>query len=920
VESSSAAPSPSPSGSSPSLADAYRLYVRQQALINTKVGCLLVVFLMPAGSLLDYFVYPQLLGWFFVLRMGASLAAAAIFASLFTEIGKRSVPWMGVVVPLIPVVSIAGMIAVQEGFASPYYAGLNLVLLAVGAVLHWTVRESVIACLLVIVIYVAAGLAHIGLFGGEPVDAKVLFNNFYFIALMDIIVVVGTYFAERQRSREFALRFELDANRAQLEENNQKLKELDELKGRFFANISHELRTPLTLMISPLETILTRYKTSLDPGAVDLLQTMQGNGLRLLKLINDLLDLVKLESGVLKVHREPVRLEPFIQGLASPARQLAAKQKVDLVVNVAPEIDAVMIDRDKFEKIVTNLQFNALKFTPSGGRVELKLTREGQDLVLRVSDTGIGIAAKDMPKMFSRFFQVDSSSQRKYQGVGIGLALVKELTELHGGTVGVDSVEGKGTTFTIRMPYLEADPALATAGRDLPGAGAGPVSGDAAGAENGVATPGSVSSAEWLSNLYHRANLFAGTAPDKTTAPRPAPAAQNGRHEYTALIADDQPDMLKFISSELAHHYNIVPVTDGQEAVEQAAICQPDVVLLDMMMPRKDGIQACREIRASPATQSVPVILITAHVDEETKLKALKAGASDFLPKPFSTTELHVRVRNLAEFYDYQRRLARQNVELETAIEKLKETESQLVQSEKLASLGRLSAGIIHEINNPLNFVTTGLFTLRGKARLIPDGERDDYAEILKDVEDGIIRVKSIVTDLRTFTHPGGVGGDEVLVADVVNSALRLLSQEWRDRVEVRLDLAPGQTILGEKNKLIQVLVNLLQNSLDAVAAKRYQGERPRIEIIGRVENEGQLSRLIVRDNGEGIDSAVLDKVFDPFFTTKDVGQGMGLGLSICYRIVRDFGGQISVRSERGVTTEFALEFPVKPAVLALQP
>jgi C4-dicarboxylate-specific signal transduction histidine kinase len=397
-----------------------------------------------------------------------------------------------------------------------------------------------------------------------------------------------------------------------------------------------------------------------------------------------------------------------------------------------------------------------------------------------------------------------------------------------------------------------------------------------------------------------------------------AGASEKKSHEFTALIADDQPDMLKFISSELSAHYNIVAVSDGQQAVDKAAVCGPDIVLLDMMMPEKDGLQACREIRAAPETRAVPIILITAHVDEETKLNALRAGASDFLPKPFSTTELHVRVRNLVDSLEFQRKLARQNQVLESTIDHLKETESQLVQSEKLASLGRLSAGIIHEINNPLNFVTTGLFTLRGKARLLPDVERDDYAEILKDVEEGIIRVKSIVTDLRTFTHPGGLEVDAVNVAEAVNSSLRLLSQEWKGRVEVRVDLTSGQVVWAEKNRLIQVLINLLQNSLDAVRNKAFPEGRPLIEIIGSVDD--QVSKLVVRDNGEGIDSKVMDKVFDPFFTTKDVGQGMGLGLSICYRIVRDFGGRISVRSELGNYCEFTLEFPAKPADSVLQP
>ncbi|MGH2349410.1 MAG: hypothetical protein ACRDFT_08105, partial [bacterium] len=214
---------------------AFRAYAHQQRIANTRVGCILVITLMPAGSLLDYFVYRDQLWPFFYLRLAAAAAAGIILAFLHSELGKRSARWLGVVVPLIPVVSIAGMIAAKEGFASPYYAGLNLVLLAVGAVLHWTVLESCVAVLLVLLIYVGAGLWH----GATP-SVGVLVNNFYFIALMDVIVVVGTWFAEKQRLREFALRFELDASRKKLEESIEKLVQLDEAKSRFFANISHE--------------------------------------------------------------------------------------------------------------------------------------------------------------------------------------------------------------------------------------------------------------------------------------------------------------------------------------------------------------------------------------------------------------------------------------------------------------------------------------------------------------------------------------------------------------------------------------------------------------------------------------------------------------------------------------------------------
>jgi two-component system, sensor histidine kinase PhcS len=272
-------------------------------------------------------------------------------------------------------------------------------------------------------------------------------------------------------------------------------------------------------------------------------------------------------------------------------------------------------------------------------------------------------------------------------------------------------------------------------------------------------------------------------------------------------------------------------------------------------------------------------------------------------------TYFHSRVR-VREFVS-RSELDKSRRALEASLQQLKENEMQLVQSEKLASLGRMSAGIIHEINNPLNFATTGLFTLRKKGKHLAPEQQADYAEVLTDVEDGLKRVQNIVSDLRMFTHPNTEQLDPVPVTEVLTPALRFLSNESRDTVQIEQKLTANQTIWANKNKLIQVLLNLLQNSIDALKTKKFSvAEKPTIWIEGRVEN-GQ-SVLSVRDNGTGIDAKNLDKIFDPFFTTKDVGAGMGLGLSICYSIVQEYGGKISVKTEPGKFCEFTLEFPVK--------
>jgi signal transduction histidine kinase len=883
------------SGASNSTLEVHRAFAehdREVTINNFKVACLIGAVLMPCGYFMDRHKYPSLVGHFLVLRVLSSVLIGLFLGILLTPFGRRHYRFLGITLFMVPASLIAAMIYATHNPGSSYYAGLSLVLLALAFVLHWTFRETSVAASLVLILYLGASLPN------DPAqDIGEFANNLFFLGSAALVAVIGSYFHSKTRFREFALRFELDKNRSALEESNQKLLELDQIKSRFFANISHELRTPLTLLLAPLETLLHRFNGSLDEETRNMLVTMHSNGMRLLKLINDLLDLVRLESGRMEVKREPLEVAEFVKGLASAARQVADDKRLRLETFVDPAVGTVLADRDKLEKVVLNLLFNALKFTPAGGRVELRAEKRGEALMLIVSDTGMGISEKNLPHVFDRFWQADGSSKRKYQGVGIGLALVKELVEIHGGKVTVQSQEGKGTTFTVTLPYQKAVPA------QTPKPEAAPETAPAKAAGGGTVT-----SEEWLANLYRRAELFPALTPLQESL-RPVETSGNGSLP-TILVADDEPDMLRFLKSQLSLHYRVLEAVDGQQAIEKASQFLPDIILLDMMMPEKDGLQACREIREHTPTQSIPVVLLTARADEETKLAALSAGASDFLTKPFSTTELHVRIKNLVESHQYQRKVSKQNQVLESTIEQLKETETQLVQTEKLASLGRLSAGIIHEINNPLNFATTGLFTLRNKGKHLAPEQQEEYADILKDVEEGIKRVKSIVSDLRMFSHPETESRDQVEVPEVVAAALRLLSNEWKDKVRIEQKLAEHQTVWANKNLLIHALLNLLQNSIYALKTKSFEKEQPTIWIEGRLERDRSL--LIVRDNGTGIEEEHLSKIFDPFYTTKDVGEGMGLGLAMCHRIVQDCEGRISVRTEPGKFCEFTLEFPAK--------
>ena len=871
----------------PEVLQAFLAYERDERINNTKVGCILVASLMPAGSFLDFFAYPSQLNDFAVVRLACSAFAIALLIWLYSPLVKRYPNALGNMLALVPSAAIAWMIAVTEGFNSPYYVGLILVLIAIGAVLRWTLYESLVATLAIFVLYVGAGL-----WRGQVVDLGEVFNNLFFLLLMGVIVVVGAYFQHQQRFREFALRHELDQSHSMLEESNLKLRELDEVKSRFFANISHELRTPLTLVIAPLDKLAVQLQKLGDEQVNSLLSTMQANGMRLLKLINDLLDLVRMESGQMTVDRIPIDLSNFISGMIQAVSGAVEDRGLRTEMRVADEINRVMADSDKLEKILLNLLFNSIKFTPAGGLIKVAATKEKDVLFITVRDTGMGIEKEKLAYIFDRFWQADTSAKRKSQGAGIGLALVKELVEVQGGSVSVESREGEGTQFTVQLPYLESDEPIEDQTKEV-----------------SVGTPEAVPSSngkneEWLRMIYRRAELFPSMQTLRETIRQPDYFKHGTKPKV--LIADDEPDMLSFLNSQLNEHYIVYEAVDGAQAVEKARQFLPDVILLDMMMPEKDGLAVCRELKGHTPTRSIPVVLLTARADERAKLSALEAGASDFLTKPFSSTELQTRLGNLVVSYHYQRELTKMNADLENSLEELKETETQLVQAEKLASLGRLSAGIIHEINNPLNYAKTGLYVLNSIGDSLEPEAKEEFKDIFTDVQDGIDRVANIVSDLRTFTHPDTRQRDLAPVNDIVQAALRFLSSEIKDNVDIIQDLPEDMTIYANPNQITQVLLNLIQNAIDALRQKEFSDDEPTVTISGN--NSNGTCSIVVRDNGPGIPEENLGRIFDPFFTTKEIGQGMGLGLSICYRILEQNGGQIRVHSRLGEFSEFTLE------------
>lgn len=710
------------------------------------------------------------------------------------------------------------------------------------------------------------------------------------------------------RSRELA---EVNQN---LREANLRLGELDAAKSTFFSNVSHEFRTPLTLLLGPLENALVRDPPQVAPEEI---RTMHRNAVRLLRLVNSLLDFSRIEAGKMRLSFSPTELSKLTAGLAGSFQSLMDDAGLRFVVECLPLPELIYVDHAQWEKIVLNLISNAFKFTFQG-EIHVSVGWHGDHVEFTVRDTGIGIPEVEIPHLFERFHRVEDAKGRSFEGTGIGLALVHELVHLHGGSVRVESTLGEGSTFTVSIPvgsaHIPPDALSATSNREA----------------SGVSINPRVEARQWLEQ---EAEEWQGDVPSSTDGGPAESTSQPGEARNRILVVDDNTDMRDYVATLLSPFWEVETATNGALALASARRSRPDLVLSDVMMPVMDGVTLLAELRNDPATSLVPVILLSARAGEEARIEGLETGADDYLVKPFSARELLARVnthltmaavrRNAAQT---ERELAETRAQLIAELEQtnrslvdsynqLASTQAQLVHSAKMASLGELVAGIAHEINNPLAFVKSHLGTVRRVMSSIESnvsvggaasGDRDNWSKMhsrLMEIDGGVGRIQELILKLRTFSRIDEGQRKVASIRECVDSIRTILQHRIGSGVHLVLRLDGPDLVDCFPSLLNQALMNLVTNAIDAVA------EDGTI-VIASEETAGEF-RLSVSDTGPGVPESLRQRILEPFFTTKPVGRGTGLGLSIAYSIARKHGGtlEISDAPERGAV--FTLSFPI---------
>ncbi|PRP88229.1 response regulator receiver ATP-binding protein [Planoprotostelium fungivorum] len=653
--------------------------------------------------------------------------------------------------------------------------------------------------------------------------------------------------------------------------------ELDREKTAFFSNMSHEFRTPLTLMLGPLDDLLQLDRNTPILHVEDSLQLIRRNSGRLLKLVNNLLNFTRIETGRMQLNMQPTNLCGAVMDFVSIFRSACEKSGLELIVNKSEREEIIAADINIWETIVYNLMSNALKYTMSGS-ITVNIQQDDREFTFGVTDTGVGISQEDQKKVFERFYRVAHAAGRSHEGSGIGLSLVRELVELHKGKASLTSLPGRGSTFSVTIPCTLSphapSPLLSHA--------------DNQHADIDLMLPSDSSSSK--GDHSSQAHSSRGDDISNDILPR-------------ILVVDDNSDMRGYLCKLLTGIGRMETARNGQEALDacKPGTIQPDLILSDVMMPIVDGLELLQRLRANVHTENIPIILITARTGEDSRHLGLGLGADDYMLKPFSALDLKARVISKLKLNEMRKESNRREL-LRLQAEKVNHSKDLFI------------ASLSHEMRTPLAPILLMIQDIL-LDHTLSTTNRDTLNLMNKNIKTEIQLIDDLLDVTKTtkdkmVLHTQMADGRELMDHTISNLRIDFTEKNQEvtfacthDRVDIEADSV----------RLQQIYWNLLRNAI------KFSPEHGKIQVT--MTTEGDQMIVTVTDHGIGIDQETTDKIFRPFEQGEGINQkfgGLGLGLSLCKSLALMHHGDLTVSSKgRGFGSTFSLSLPLtqpKPA------
>lgn len=869
---------------------AYKKYHHDLSVLRLNLGWYFCIILIPGAFVFDMLIFPD--QWIQLLKVRVATGVVCFILYLVSNktIIRNYPSYMIFLQMTVASAAIAYLAYLTGATSSPYYAGLILVCLAIALVIPLGYKGSVIAGFLVLISYLSINLLP-QLVSGEFINWPLFWNSVYFLTFSSAMIIVSSGILENNRRQIFVRTEEEKIRSEKLAESKRKIDELLKTKSRFISNITHELKTPLSIILGSTEIILDQAD-NISQETRDQLNIIQVATKQLSTHVDRIIKISSSDDPEQKLIAHNYNYSSIIENTFAMFEAKAKKEKIKYTLDLPRKSLIAHLDILRIQEVVSNLIQNAFKFTEKGGSIHVAAGTDGDEIYTEITDTGVGIPADQLDRIFDRLYQVDETLAKSQGGIGLGLYICKQNVELHGGKISAHSSVGEGTSFRFTLPHFVDQEAAVEESRlvkeERRSWGRRRKSVDRRQEDRRLE--------EREKRLEYHQQLGLDDLAEMLYTDNIMDYQNKNPQCPSVLLVEDNLGMMKVMVEALREDHNLFLAQTGGEGLKKLRQNGDKIALIlsDIMMPEMSGFDFCRKVMANPHWLHIPLIFVTALMEEEEQLKGYELGATDYIVKPYNIKILKEKVSHWITRRQYELILQKAFNTVEAHVKEL----------------SKIKDIIIHEIRNPLQLISGAGYLLQKSTRQVEpesDEQKKKWSRSFQMLNQGVDSIKSVLETSKDLEKRGYQAKEPEDIDTLLDDALEQVTPMLRDvTLSVKLKNMSGCQVLCDKRMLTQVFVNLIRNAVESIHETRPK-KQGKITVSAKRQNQA-IFILKFSDNGKGIPKDVQEKLFKFKFSTKK--DGMGIGLHLAKMILKIHNGDIQLESIPGKGSTFNIYLP----------